>query len=255
MRRSILYLWCMSLPCVLLSVGWQSLSDIIAYTQYIPLSVEPDNHHVMHPEYTRLYDQLTSWTWRHWVPFFGVSASEFAQEAFKQLLVQITEDRVLGGVFDTLHIELPGQGSCVYFSQIHGNLEAMLVLLKQWRQEGLIDDQLYIVPHDTYFVCGGNQIDYGPYSLECLYIMLLLMARNPGKVLYVQGTHEKQQAWRNYSLKQELLQRMYTLLPTEAAADAVPLAHELTAFFATLPAQVYLSVPSDPDVYVRIAAT
>ncbi|KAF8280417.1 putative kinetoplastid-specific phospho-protein phosphatase [Trypanosoma cruzi] len=70
------------------------------------------------------------------------------------------------------------------FGDIHGNFEDLAFFLRNV----LVFSDLQLTPANI--LCLGDYVDRGPYSLECLILLLSLKISHPSKVVMLRGNHE-----------------------------------------------------------------
>ncbi len=92
---------------------------------------------------------------------------------------------------------------CV-IGDIHGSVHTLLRTL--WRLAALkyIDLDLHVKNKNFYFIFTGDYVDRGLYSIEVLYILILLKLRNWNNVFIIRGNHEYETTDKNNIFYQEL---------------------------------------------------
>lgn len=168
-----------------------------------------------------------------------------------QLISEVTKRNHAAGLVDGknnfIHIKAHNSKFFV-FGDIHGALHSLVRDLKQLRSMGILSDDLKVKDPTSYVIFNGDLIDRASYSVDTLIIVAQLMKQNPDRVIYIAGRHERNAHWKDYSLKRELSNRARFY-----SAQKIPLYNELTAFFASLPAAVYISGQKDVNDMIRIS--
>jgi branched-chain amino acid transport system substrate-binding protein len=147
-----------------------------------------------------------------------------------------------------IHIRADKATKIVVFGDIHGSFHSLIRDLKYLRDNGSMTDDLKISSANLFLIFNGDFIDRASYSVDCMILVNLLMKQNPEQVIYVAGTHERRGAWKDYSFRRELVSRGKYF-----STQAIPFDDQIMAFFATLPAAVYLSGGKDSKEVVRIS--
>ena len=91
---------------------------------------------------------------------------------------------------------LPKKTKVVVCGDIHGNFSTLNSILYKMLKENIIDSSLHI--KDGYrFVFLGDYVDRGLNNLKVLLSLIVLVLKNPGKVILLRGNHEN----RNINIK------------------------------------------------------
>lgn len=87
-------------------------------------------------------------------------------------------------------VECVPESHLVVFGDIHGSLHLFLRAI--WREvvKGFLNEQLIITDPNGYIILLGDLIDRGHYSIEVLYLAMLLKIHNPDRVFILRGNHE-----------------------------------------------------------------
>ena len=139
----------------------------------------------------------------------------------------------------------------IIWNDLHGAFHSLVRALKWLKQENIINDNLEIIKDNYFFIFNGDLINKSPYVLETLTLALTLIEKNPKKVFYTQGNHEKNGAWKNFSLRKELQIRIKNV--TSLNNGIIPLEHEINTFFTSLPKAVYLQNTENPKNLILIS--
>ena len=84
---------------------------------------------------------------------------------------------------------LSSDKSIIVIGDLHSSIGSLVEIIDELKLKGILDDNLKLAPTHV-LICTGDMVDRGPYSLEVLYIMFLLMDRNDGSVFITNGNHE-----------------------------------------------------------------
>ena len=106
-----------------------------------------------------------------------------------------------------LNMSLPNGADIITFGSLYGAFHSLTRGLIDLKNRNKINGE-FILSANTYLVFLGNAIDFSPYSLETLTLILTLLKKNKGKVIYLAGPHERKKTWHHYGLKKEVDQRL-----------------------------------------------
>ncbi len=254
MNKKLLSLFLLCMSCSL--AAHISLSHIQKYTMQHPEFPQTDNNNWNDPVYSTFYKSLRPnmlTRWKNWLGFG--KAETWNAYAFKELLEEQIETRerqnLSGRHVAKLLIDKPVN---VYvFGDIQGALHSLIRSMTFLKEKNIIDNDMIITQPDTYIVFNGDFIDRSAYSIESLYVVMLLLQRNPNTVFYIRGKHEDKDYWQNFGLKRELIQRMDFMLPHAAPADTIPMGDLIRRFFNTLPLALYIATNDNPTELIRIS--
>lgn len=141
----------------------------------------------------------------------------------------------------------------VFLGDLRGAFHSFIRDLQELKREGLINNNLQIAD-DCTIVLLGNVINRSPYSLQLLTLVLLLLEKNPDRLLYLSGEDERSGYWKSFlSMRQPLL--IYSKPWWESSkkkdeSSELPLVQELTSFFGLLPESLILYAPNSSDEYI-----
>lgn len=130
---------------------------------------------------------------------------------------------------------------------LQGSFHALVRMLTWTYSKNMINGDLKIINPNYYFVFNGNSIDGSAYALETLHLILLLMHRNPEKIIYIRGQYEHENYWHNLGLERELQIRAAHL-----SDETIPLGSLVSTFFDTLPYALYISSKTSPSELIKI---
>ena len=62
-------------------------------------------------------------------------------------------------------------------------------------------------PQKVNYVCLGDYVDRGSYSIECLIVLLAAKINYPNHVFMLRGNHESRQCAEHFSFREEMLSK------------------------------------------------
>ncbi|RNF24921.1 putative serine/threonine protein phosphatase-like protein [Trypanosoma conorhini] len=127
------------------------------------------------------------------------------------------------------------------FGDIHGNFEDLAFFFRHV----LIFHDLQLTPANI--LCLGDYVDRGPYSLECLMLLLSLKISHPSKVVMLRGNHEDRVVCGDVLTygSTSFLAQCEALYGRE---EGQQLFRETTALFRHFPLAADLLIPSVPNI-------
>jgi len=72
---------------------------------------------------------------------------------------------------------------------VHGSVHSLIRNLLQMQRQGWLSPSFQVQP-GMHLVFLGDYVDYGPYGLEALWLLLMLHFLNPTRVTLLGGNHE-----------------------------------------------------------------
>jgi len=191
----------------------------------------------LNPEYKTFHIKHRPTFFSRMLATIGLNWPRWTIEGFKELLQEVTSKRQTQGLEGRFVQKIVPFSESNFFiwGNLHGAFHSLVRDLVELENLGVIDDSLNIINKDHYFIFIGNIIDRSASVLETVTLVLRLMQKNPGRVIYIKGDHEYQDNWINYCLRREL-----QLRAGHISAEDIPLKSEIDLFFGTLPLAVYL---------------
>ncbi len=147
-----------------------------------------------------------------------------------------------------INLVVPLGSECFIWGELSGGFHSLMRSLLFLKQQGYLSNSFQLMKPNTYLIFNGNAIGRGPYNIETLLTILLLMLKNPEHVFYTQGNMEQYEYWTNYTLKEELQYRAQPLF-----SQNIPYLKEITQFLDSLPIALYINTEQDPMEYIRIS--
>ena len=216
---------------------FNTLEELERYAASHDENITSDNGDILNPDFSIAYNAQRKSFFQELLSYVGLNHNndEWNANDFKNLLERILETKKQDTSIKNgeLTIQIPPTGICVFWGDLYGAFHSLVRTLLQCKKLGLIDENLHILNDTTYFVFLGNAIDQSAYSLETLTIILTLIEKNPKKVIYLQGEHEINGYWENFTMRTQLKKMASQFL--SADDEAIPLSHTINKFFATLP--------------------
>ncbi len=231
------------------AISFETLRGLQAYSKKFKEFPKPDKSTWLDADYSSYHKSITPTWFGKQLQHLGYKAkTAWNDHFFFDLLNQVIKQRkdFTGRTVATL---LCPKGAKLYiWGDLHGAFHSFIRCLTYLHQQNVIDETLKIIKPNHYFIFNGDAIDRSPYSLESLTVYLLLMKKNPDRIIYIRGKHEDKGHWLNFDLKREL-----QIKATSLSKEAVPLQKEINAFFNTLPLALFVSTPEDLKHVIRIS--
>lgn len=203
----------------------------------------PDNANKLRPDYSFFYKKRISRFFRRLRYKFSTPID--SPKYFKELLSEVTQKRKTSGFHGNFirKLSVSSESEFIVFGDLLGNFHSLVRDLEELNKMGLITEELQLLKPNHYLIFNGNVINSSPYNMEILTTAFLLLKQNPLQVFYIRGSHENEEEWHNYSLKQELM-----VGKKSNAEGLFPLNSEVNEFFTTLPLALYLRIASSEKV-------
>lgn len=223
-----------------------TLKDIQTYAAQHPEDVKIDNNNTQYPDFTTTYEanqptffqKIKNYFTRHPAPILDA-------DYFKALLEEVTTSLEKQEVTHNHEktINLPPEGTVIFWGSLFGSYHSLARTLTELYNQKTINNELKIIKKECYFVFIGDTINFSPYTIETLTVILTLMKQNPDKVIYLQGQQERNGYWENFNMRQALKMFASHLVTPEDLS--IPLSSLLKKFFKTLPE--ILIIRRDPE--------
>lgn len=238
------------LPQPYYTTGFRNLAELQAYAQTIDEWIKMENDNVLFPSYENYYKKkFTKTFWSQWREKFNGLLSFlrlkrqplFSASFFKTVLEDVTAYRMQKGWHGDFvqKFEVKPTSKIVVFGVVQGAFHSLIRYLEQLKKLGIIDEQLKLISNDYYMVFLGNVVNRSPYTLEIFSVVLRLLQQNPDQIIYLRGTNEFYDYWKDHTLRRELELRC-----NRFSFSKIPLMQEVNRFFDTLPITVYATMPS-----------
>lgn len=215
---------------LLLLVGYMQaihFESLAFYASTIPEFPTIDNNDWEHPDYRSSYAHQRTKEYSTLLHKFAFTHKAVTSSDVIDLITHL--NLVQGNYNGIPKIIADKDTQCIVFGDLQGAFHSLMRDIAQLISMGILTEDFKIVP-DTYLIFNGNVIGDSPYNMQTLYILLLLMSYNPGKVLYIKGSHE--QHW--LIDKSQLYQQLITLNFSKKELDQIAL------FFDKLPTCAYI---------------
>lgn len=220
----------------LCSANFKTIDQLKTYAASYQEYPDSDNDNWLNPDYTSFHKaNLHGWfgkTVRFIKSLLRLSQKPVWKAGdFSILMEDVINKRETNGYIGRFVQKFvpPPHSHLVIFGDLHGSFHSLTRDLLDLYENGIID-QTYKIKNSYYFVFAGNTIDFSPFTLETLSLILQLMKVNPNKVFYIRGKHENKEHWRNFGLRREL-----NLRATGVVSEKL-----IKRFFGTLPLALYL---------------
>jgi hypothetical protein len=223
------------------SKPFSTLSDLESHAKSMVEYPEIDNTDYLRPDYSSFYQSSAGGLLRRywgkvksWWP--NKKSSRWSPRVLQKLLLSVAEERKLNlheGSFVKKVTPVPGV-KFVMWGNLHGAYHSLVRSLSELYKQKIIDNNLKIKKKNYSFVFDGNVIDFSPFSMETLTVVLMLMKKNPQNVFYVRGAHEYRNMWGKHGLRKELQGKV------KKTKHFISFEKNLHEFFGTLPIGLYL---------------
>jgi hypothetical protein len=243
--------------------GFRTLSELQEYAQTIDESIKMEGKNAYFPRYDNYYQKNFSPSLYKTIKAKLTYIASllhlqpkpiFSPSFFKYILEKVTTARKQKGwTGDFIQkIEIKNSSKVVVFGATQGAFHSLVRYLEELKELDIIDEKLTIQNPDYYLIFLGNVVNRSPYTLEIFSIVLRLLEQNPENVIYLKGTNEFPNYWRQHTLRRELELRVSPL-----ASSPTQMEQEIDNFFNTLPITLYCTIPflSDQKLnYFKCAA-
>ena len=104
---------------------------------------------------------------------------------------------------------LPPKSRVIVFGDLHGSFHSFFRSMVRLRLAGVINDDFTINDPFKILFC-GDVIDRGNHALEIVYFILLLLVKNPDKIIYIRGNHEDLTTFNKDGFSKEIEMKLLT---------------------------------------------
>ncbi len=231
---------------------WKSFNEIKAVALSLEENPKFDNENIIKPDYTTYFKEWDSGYFNLVKEFLHVKKKKlWRADDFKNLLLRVTKKRVdLGYKSDTvLRMRLQEGMRLLFIGNLQAAFHSLVRDIEELIKMGVLDEALKMKNKEDYLFFIGNAIDRAPFSIETMSFLMRLIEENPEQIFYLQGNHEDNNYWKDYTLKQELMMKI-----GGGGKDAIPLEAEVNAFFTTLPIAFFAELyPEGSKKFLRIS--
>lgn len=246
-KRILVYLLiCLFVQTALYArVVFDTLWHIAAYAQTLPEAVKNESSDEFRPIFNRFNATHKVGYGQRLLSLFGFKQYMDSHD-FVSSMKRITHARELEGNFGDFVCKtyITDNTNWFMWGSLYGAFHTFVRTLQYLKESRIIDDALCITQADTYFVFTDSFESYTPYGLETLWLLLLLLERNPGKVFVLKTMSAQTDSFRRYNIVNEFSVRF--------AGQADELELLLRKFSNTLALALY--VISKDNTIVRISA-
>lgn len=238
-----------SAPCIC----FRTLTDLQEYAAKHTEFPKSDDEYWSNPDFTSYHKSLSPTFLTRILRSWGIiNNSLWDIKVFEKTLKEVLEQRKKAKLSGrhVAHIQLSYPARVLIWGDIEGAFHSLVRSLTWLYQQGIINNNLDVIKTDYFLVFNGNAINRSAYALEMLTTLMLLIYRNPDRIIYVRGSDEDHKNWHDQELKRELLLRTGRRL-----TGKIPYEEPVSAFFDTLPLAFYISTIKEPDTLLRISPT
>lgn len=235
------------------SYNFNTLENIQKYTEFYPEKYEIENNDWQDPSFTNFYKTRLRYSkFNKFLAKTGIAKDPiFNISSFEKTLKIVTQNqnaKSFNG--QDLTIELKDGDKCFIFGDLHASLHSFARDLQELKNQKMIDNNLKIINPDTMIIFLGDTINRSPYSIETLNVILSLMEKNPDKVIYLKGNHEKRKYWRNFNMRRQI-QIVFPELAN--LKNKNNLFDKIDRFFKTLPNSLVIKIAGQKDDSILVA--
>lgn len=252
------------LPTPSYKTGFRTLTELQEHAATLDEWIKMENDNELLPSYEEYYTKtFTPSFWAQWREKLTwvlsrihlVSPPPFSSSFFATLLKNVLDYRIKQQWTDDCiqKITINPTSKIIVFGVIQGAYHSLVRDLTELKRLNIIDEHLRLKNNDYYMVFLGNVVNRSPYTLDTFSVVLRLMQENPQNIIYLRGTNEFFDYWKDHTLRRELEVRCKKL-----SKEKIPLASEVNKLFSTLPITLYGMLPtwspSDMLYYIRLSA-
>lgn len=233
-------------------ISLSTLSDLQMYASNHNEAPKSDDEFWADPDFSSYHQSLNPTFIERVKSVLGFSKKnlwdiKIFEQSLNAVVAQRKKKKLLGRT--VAHVQLSYPANFIVWGNIEGSFHSLVRSLTWLHQQGIINENLEIIKSDYYLVFYGSAVNRSAYILETLTTLMILLYRNPEKVLYVRGDNEDNQYWHNFGLKRELLTRTNSQL-----TESTPFEKPINKFFDTLPLAFYISTIKEPLSLIRISS-
>ncbi len=226
------------------------LIDLSFFIKSLPELVVSDTNEWNNPDYATFYRTRISSLSDKLLHFLKLRAPQpWNINTIKTLLDTIVLERKKYSALTPYVVNITGKEGSKYivWGDLFGAAHSLFRTLEYLYEQKILDSHFRIAPGYT-FIFLGNVIDRYAYSLETLFIVLVLMAYNPNQVFYLKGSHERDDLWKDFSLNTQInIQLQMSDKQKEAFKKS------LSDFFDTLPEALYINQKDQTKEVIRLS--
>lgn len=225
-----------------------TLKSLSRYADTLPEFPTMDNDNPINPDYSSFFQEQKQNPIQKAAGFGVRGLFSRKEEIIKNLENAIRNIKGKGEKKskDKKYVQTKQNDKIFVWGDLHGAFHSLIRGLAELKSRGIINDNLEIQRKNVKFIFMGNIIDRSAYSIETLMTVLILLHRNPGKVIYMRGSHENAANWQNYDFRDELRARLGVV------EDDDPLIQALNNFFSLLPSKVFCQMPGEKPEYLVV---
>jgi hypothetical protein len=245
-------------PTPIYNEGFKTLKELQAHAASLDEYIAMDTENSIKPDFTSYYKTLAP-TWKTrikdkilwWPRRFGLyPPPAWSATFFKHQLLTLATTRQARHYTNSAVCKITTTPETRFFviGTLQGAFHSLVRDLTNLNERGVINDKLIVTDPNTYLIFMGDVVSRSPFGMETLSTVMQLLARNPLNVIYLRGGHESNNYWQEHTLKLELQMRA-----SDLDKNPVPLVDDVNRFFNTLPLALYLTIPQQPNTYIRLS--
>lgn len=214
---------------------FDTIDDLRKYADNHQQSPPADKDDLMDPDYTSYHNSLQS-SFFNLFSFTGNDNIWTIDDFLSTLNIAVNQRNAMHLNNDTVAaMILDNEQQLFVWGDLSGAYHSLVRDLVWLFEHKIINNRLEVIKPHSMLIFNGNVIGGSPYVLEVLTLVMLLLIRNPEKVLYIRGENENHDFWRNYNLAREVKVRI-----NKSYLDEQIILNQLSNFISTLPYALYL---------------
>lgn len=226
-----------------------TLSDVVKFAHAYSESVVPNNKDLFNPVYIDYFATQHLTLAKKLLRFFGIERDPFPINYFITVFKEVIQEQASKGRSDNVTIigtQLHMNEKFIIFGNIQGAFHSLVRNLQELKRQGLIDEQLKIVDPNCYIIFNGPTVARSAEPLQTLFVVLLLMQRNPDKVIYMESDFELQNEWRYKGFAQQV--------DTVYGAYKKEIFELFIKFIDVMPYALYGNYADQPEKLLKVTA-
>lgn len=250
------------LPSPNYTKGFENLHELQEFAKTLDEWIKMESDDFFKPRYDKYYHNkfgfslLNSFIIKIKDFFYRIRLTHdpyFSEIFFKNIMMRVNQYRLSKAWTNNFvqKIELTPKSELVVFGVVQGAFHSMVRYLEELYRLKIIDENFKLMSDDHYIVFLGNVVNRSPYTLEILSLVLKLLEVNPNNVIYLRGTNEFYDYWKDHTLNKELELRSFLM---NVSRDQIT--NLVNSFFNTLPWALYAVINQnndEPISYIKLS--
>ena len=224
------------------------LHDLEQLAQKYQETQSSDNTDYFNAVYTEYFKKQQIGIYRRVLKLLGLEKDPFPVTDFLKVLSEVLlKEQSSGRVGDfVLGTSLNTGSVCIIFGNLQGAFHSLVRDLKELQRQGIIDGQLKLLDDKYYMFFNGTAVARSPNILQTLFVILLLMEKNPDHIFYLRNDYEDNGAWRERVFAQQV--------NIEYGSYSEKIYGLFEKFIQSRPKAFYINTPDDTKGLIKITA-